>query len=77
MYKITTLTIITLWPEMNANIFKSLMTIYMTGLFTGLQGKGRGSTMRIQERYLCTVCLILLLYLNQRVWDRWYIYTKL
>jgi hypothetical protein len=30
-----------LWPEMNANLFKSLMMISMTGLFTGLQGKGR------------------------------------
>jgi hypothetical protein len=40
MYTITILVIIALWPEINYNIFKSLM-ISMTRLFTGLQVKGR------------------------------------
>jgi hypothetical protein len=41
MYKITTLILITSWPETNAKIFLSLLMIFMIGLFTGLQVKGR------------------------------------
>jgi hypothetical protein len=37
----TILVIITLWPEMNINIFISLLLSFMTVLFTGLQVKGR------------------------------------
>jgi hypothetical protein len=41
MYEITTLIAITLWSEMNVNIFKSCLMIFMTVLFTGLQVKRR------------------------------------
>jgi hypothetical protein len=44
--KITTVIII-LWAEMNADIFKTLLMIFIRVLFTGLQVKGREQ--RVEE----------------------------